>query len=74
MWQAYSGKGTSLHRVSVDSDTSSQIMSKGKVIPGGGKFIIGQLHEGVDGEYPEGNIYQVKLERSTLLWQINHSL
>ena len=41
------------------ADDASKAMSKGKVIDGGGRFVIGQLYQGVEDQFNDANIYQV---------------
>ena len=46
-------------RLETDGNPGTQPLSKGKAIEGGGKFVIGQLYQGKEDEFNEGNIYQV---------------
>ena len=46
-------------RLETDGNPGTQPLSKGKAIEGAGKFVIGQLYQGKEDEFNEGNIYQV---------------
>ena len=48
-------------RLETDDNPGTQPLSKGKAIEGGGKFVIGQLYQGKEDEFNEGNIYQVRI-------------
>ena len=62
LWRAYAGAGTSLKLVSNDKEASSvKAISKRRYIPGGGKFILGQLYQGSMESFNPGSVYRVRI-------------
>jgi len=73
-WRAYRSRGRgAMLRLETDS-SAAQALSKGTPIEGGGKFVIGQLYQGKEDEFNEGNIYQGLLSQMNIWYKFDQCL
>ncbi|XP_067943824.1 sushi, von Willebrand factor type A, EGF and pentraxin domain-containing protein 1-like isoform X2 [Watersipora subatra] len=69
-WRAYSGTSTSkLMQVSDESKAAVQVLSKARVIDGGGRFVIGQLDQGRGDDFGETSIFQGELSELNIWYK-----